>query len=271
MESVTVDDFGLSTTYQAPDIEKDGGKPAAIASFLKRLEDLASSLHADLWLTDLAFGNSVTVQLQPKIEPRQIARVNEVLTWEAKPSEIQREVAEILPRSVVGAEAVVDLLAQPSQDGLVAASEYSIGTLNAYAKFAKAVEKDFGTLVVHSKRGGEATFGHEKARKVIASTPDPERMKRVKFKISGRLARADSDEELFRVTLDGRDVPDLWDKRRKHVEGRYSDAAHAQVQDGGLWDNHVLATVSAVPLIDLGRTRARLDEFRFEAVELFPL
>jgi len=249
-------------------ITSEGGDPGVVADFLFSLTKLILALDGEVILRVLDFTNSVRVELEPKV-PEAVKREAQRRADEDPQGVVrQEELRELIPRSVVAVNAAARLLQAPAQEALREARRYGADVPDAYLRVAKAVEQTGGDLRVRAPGRQKAVLTASRAENVIRQLSEPTaELEAVPISVVGRLTRTDSDERRFRLVLDRDLIPDILDKRKRHIEGTYTPKASQQVQEEGLWDQRVLARVHAFPSIDPLTGARRYERFVFRRVQ----
>jgi hypothetical protein len=261
----------FSATYDAPGVTPDGGKTGIVADFLASVDSLLAALGGDYWMRSLGFEKSVTIELEPVVQKAVRDEADRLAKQDPEGTVTAESLERLIPDSVVAAAAAARLLSLPSKAGLEQAKRYNAEVAAAYVRVAHAVDKSQGTLSVDAPGGQRAEFSKARARQVIKNSEQEEELpERRGIKISGVLTRTDSETGTFRVVLDQTKLPDIFDARRRVVEGGYTSTARKKVLDGSLWDHQVIATITAYPVREAMRAKPVYARFRFTNIEAAP-
>jgi hypothetical protein len=257
----------LRATFEAEGVTATGGPPKVIVDLLHGWERLLEAMGSRVLLTNLEFGNSVTIEMKPVVPPETEEKVRRRV--ESDPNGIVRheELRELIPDSVVAANTTARLLAVPGDQALAEARRYSSEVAEAYEAFARTVAEHRAAVKVHAPGRRDVRYEREQAERALATLKQPRELDAIVIRIVGKLTRADSDEALFRVVLDRDRLPEELDARRRVVEGRYTTTARKQVQEGSLWDERVIARVRAFRILEPGKRKPTITEFQFQSVE----
>lgn len=252
-------------TFDVPGISQGGGDPAVVAKLLIALDRFLDAVGADVLLSGLAFLNSVTFELEPRVSTQERAVLDEVLRMGTN---VRPEaVARALPVSVVALEASAHLLNQPPEK--VVDRARVVGGARAreeLRKLASTVEDVKGSLHFVSAVHTEAELTSRRAHWYVRRLTTAESEKSIDIVVRGQLTRTDSDAKEFRVLLDRRHMPEELDARRRYVEGGYTAEARRQVEEHGLWNQQVVARVRARMERPPGGGKPRPSEFTFRSV-----
>lgn len=263
----------IDLTLKASGITKTGGRPAVVANLIAKFEKFYEALGGDAWMTELQFGNSVTVTLRPVIDDRVREEAARIAEKEPDREYDSIERRHFVPDSIVAASSIVTILESSADEGLNLASRYGTGAAAAYVQFAKAIDEADGSARLRAPgRPEDATWTFRKAKRVVERAKDTDAEDPFSLLVVGRLTRADSEEQELRVVLD-RDAmrkESRLDGRRRVVEGSYSARVLRQVQENGLWDSDVVAKVTAYPVRKTGKAKATIEEFTFTDVRKAP-
>jgi hypothetical protein len=260
-------DEELRATFEAEGVTQTGGPPKVIVELLHGWERLLDAMGAKVLLTNLEFGNSVTMEMKPVVP----AEVEQAVRRRAasNPNGIvnHEDLRELIPVSVVAANTTARLLEFSGEEALTEARRYGNEVAEAYESFARTVSGNDVTVSVHAPGRRQVRYERVQADAALATLKKPQRLRPITFRIVGKLTRADSDEALFRVVLDRERLPKELDARRRVVEGRYTTEARTQVQQDGLWDERVIAKVRAFRVMEPGKRKPTITEFQFQSVE----
>jgi hypothetical protein len=262
----------IVVVFKSPRIDAHGGDPGVIAELVGRFDRFMDDVFAENWLTEMSFGNSVTIELQPIIPEDAVAEIEQVVSWDGPDFEKEKEVVELIPDPAVGNLAAADVIGADPRVAQRRASVYGASALDSFRRFAVSLEKRSGDVRIDGAAIKPARLTSEQAAVAAKARPAPQVLATTTLTFAGRLTRTDSEAEHFRIELDMARVPDTWNRQRTHVEGSYTTEARRQVEAGGLWNQLVLATVKTRPVLKPGATRASYDDdsFRFISIERQP-
>jgi hypothetical protein len=250
-------------------VTSQGGNPRVIGEFLLAVESFIERLGGALVMRRLTFGNSVHVILQPDVPKPVRDRVQQLAEQDPEGVATREELRQLIPDQVVAAAAAARILSVPAPEALPYARRYGAEVPDAYVRLARTVESTGGRLVLRAPGGREATLTADRAETVIRSLKQPVApLDPVTIEVVGNLTRTDSEERMFRLVLDRERIPDVLDKRKRHLEGTYTPHASRQVRKEGLWDRRVIAKVDAYPTRDPLTGNRRFERFIFRSVRL---
>jgi hypothetical protein len=249
-------------------ITRTGGDPGVVADILAGLTKLMMTLNGEFVLRVLDFTSSVRIELEPKVPAAIKAEAHRRAVEDPDGVVKQEELRELIPQSVVAANAAARLLSAPAQDALREARRYGADVPDAFLRVARTVEQSGGSLRVSVPGRRRAVLTASRAENVIAQLAEPAApLDPVRVSVIGHLSRTDADERRFRLVLEKGLIPDILDKRKRYLEGSYTARAGQQVQEG-LWDKRVIARVDAYPVRDPLTGQRRFERFVFRNVEL---
>jgi hypothetical protein len=257
----------LRATFEAEGVTKNGGPPRVIVDLLASWDRLLEAMGARVVLTNLEFGNSVTMEMKPVVPPEVEDRARHRAATDPNGIVRHEDLRELIPDSVVAANTTARLLEVPGEEALAEARRYGSEVAEAYESFARTVAGHNAQVAVHAPGRREVRYERDQAERALETLKHPRDIGPVPIRIVGKLTRADSDEALFRVVLDRDRLPEEFDARRRVVEGRYTTQARTQVQQNGLWDERVIATVLAFRVMEPGKRKPTITEFQFQSVE----
>lgn len=264
----------LRVVFRGDGITSHGGDFDKVMHLTTQLYDLAVSLGSNLELVQIFFGNSVTVEFKPIVSDEIRAEAQELVDQDPNGEITEDEVERLIPPSVVGAAVTARLLNAPVEVAVEEASRYGAPVRDAYVELLEAVADSDGGLELEAPgdRRAVVTTGDAEA---VLSTIEPgageRRLRPHLLEVIGTLSMIEVGDEnrdpAFRLRLDPDRRPDVFAGNRRYVEGRYTSSALQDVNQNGLVEEAVRATVRAWPVKVPNRKRLRFERFVFEKLE----
>jgi hypothetical protein len=257
----------LFTTLDSDEITREGGPPAVVADLLHGVAQLITSIDPHVILTVISFGNSVTFQMQPVVPDDVRQRVEELVENEPNAPLTPTRVEALIPDSVAAANVTARILEMPPEVGYVEARRWGAEVGEAYLSLAKSLVKHEASIKVEAPGDRRARMTQADAEEAVEAADKFEELEPIDVRIVGRLTRADSEEAHLRVLLDRERLPREFDARRRAVEGEYTSLVSNKVQQLGLWDSNVIATVRAFRERQPGKDKEVFASFRFTDID----
>ena len=256
----------IKAKFDAEGVTASGGRPRVVVDLVNVFERLLQAMGADVWLTRLEFGNSVTIEMRPVVSEEVAKKVHDRVAKEPNGVVTHEDLKDLIPLSVAAANTTARLLDVPGEAAFVEARRYGTEVAWAYESFAKAIDQHKAVVTVEAPGGRRARYDSHRAEVALETLKTAAKLPSILVTIVGTLTRADSDEALFRVTLDRDRMPPEFDARRRVVDGRYTTRAREQVQAEGLWDTRVVARVRAWQVQEPGKRKPTFERFQFEDI-----
>lgn len=264
----------LRVVFKGDGITSHGGDFDKVMQLTGQLYELAVSLGANLELVQIFFGNSVTVEFKPIVSDEIRTEVQDLATNDPEGQITEDEVERLIPPSVVGAAVTARILNAPVETAVEEASRYGAPVRDAYLELLEAVAERDGELQLEAPGARKAVVTTGDAEAVL-STIEPaageKTLRPLRMDVIGTLSMIEVGDEkrdpAFRLTIDPKNRPDVFAGNRRYVEGRYTSTALQNVNENGLVEEMVRATVRAWPVQVPNRQRPRFDRFVFEKLE----
>ncbi len=194
-------------------VTSESGDPGTIGRLLLSLQRFLVSVDAELVLTGLEFGNSVTLRFEPVVPAGQREEIAELAVAHGDAPVPPQQMTLVIPESVVGLDLAEHLLAQEPEE--VAAQARMLGTrardslralTTAMAETSASLTFDPG-LPARPGVPSTVVMEPERAARVADALRQAEQEPPRQIEIFGRLSLADSDSQSFGVVLRDADRP----------------------------------------------------------------
>lgn len=234
------DELGIETHMEAGKIEAVGGKfrdgradALSFADFLKRTVNTVYAIAQDL--ADRAGDNVGTLDMLPP----EFASAK--VTFILGPYETPR-LDETSP-SRDAAAALSDLLETPSEDMLGMVEDYGADSVYALKRLLGFVKEE-NLEVKWEAHGRQAVeIDGAKATASLAALDREGEIDAENLTVEGHLEMTDAGTSAFKLRLlRGEERPEQL-KRKRKVEGKFSELVSLHVMEQNLWNNDVIATL----------------------------